>query len=259
MTRKRKKGWLVFSAGVAMTALIAGGLATSVHAGGAGKARPQEADDPGPRPLPNVKGIVVLFGGKEEDMKQNWHTMYSHQPANWKFVDGIMEDRLNDIESNEKFQDFQLHVEFREPLMENEHGQGRGNSGVFLHGHYEIQVLDSYGIADPGRGDCGAVYDRAAPLINACKPPLQWQTYDITFRAPRYENGQMTEKARVTVVQNGIVVQNNTIIPSATDHEEKPGEDYSKPVGIRLQYHHAALHFRNIWVLPLPEKGADHY
>src|SRR5439155_5636782 len=108
------------------------------------------------------------------------------------------------IVTKQYFTDFQLHVEFKVPYMPDKKGQERGNSGVGLQSHYEIQVLDSYGFKEPGTGDCGAVYSQAAPLVNACRPPLEWQTYDITFHAARFDtDGKKTANARVTVFQNG--------------------------------------------------------
>jgi len=157
-----------------------------------------------------------------------------------------------DIESKQRFTDYQLHVEFKVPYMPNAKGQARGNSGVFQQGRYEIQVLDSYGIEDPGTGDCGAVYNQAAPLVNACKPPRSWQTYDITFRAPRFdEEGKAVEKAHVTVIHNGIIVQNNQEIKGPTW-----GDTFGKLV---LQDHGNPVQYRNVWILPLPPTGAKHY
>ena len=120
--------------------------------------------------------------------------------------------------------------------MPNAHGQERGNSGVGLHGRYEIQILDSYGIADPGSGDCGAVYGQAAPLSNACKPPLQWQSYDIAFRAARLDAaGKVVENPRVTVFQNGIPVQNNQEIKRMTGIQYSQYTEMGKSGPILLQ------------------------
>src|SRR5437016_1567298 len=122
--------------------------------------------------------------------------------------------------------------------MPNAHGQARGNSGVGLHGRYEIQILDSYGIADPGSGDCGGVYSLAAPLVNACKPPREWQTYDILFRAPRFDNtGHVVEEPRVTVLQNGIAVQNNQEITWMTGIQYSQFKDMARTGPIVLQDH----------------------
>jgi hypothetical protein len=158
--------------------------------------------------------------------------------------------------------------------MPDKKGQARGNSGVYLQSRYEIQVLDSYGIREPGSGDCGAVYSQYAPLVNACKAPLQWQTYDIAFRAPRFDSGShaMTEPARVTVLQNGILVQNSQVINGPT-HVVKPKknadgtvtppppstDDLSTPGPIRLQFHGNTVAFRNIWIVPMPTQAVTRY
>jgi hypothetical protein len=142
--------------------------------------------------------------------------------------------------------------------MPNAIGQAKGNSGVFLQGRYEIQILDSFGIKRPGTGDCAALYNETAPLVNACKPPLQWQTFEVLFRAPRFSsNGHMTNKARVSLLHNGMVVLNNIEIidvsPAALDF------DVTEPGPVLLQYHGDALSFRNIWVIPLPNEGSTEY
>jgi Domain of Unknown Function (DUF1080) len=208
---------------------------------------------------PAHKDVVVLFSGRNEDLEKHWVRRRGDAPGRWKVSDGAMEPTGGDIMSRQRFSDFQLHVEFREPSMPQARGQAKGNSGVFLQGRYEIQVLDSYGIADPGRGDCGAVYDRSAPLLNACKPPLEWQTYDILFRAPRANptTHQVTEPARVTVIQNGITIQNNQEITGVTGAAIDEAVDQPGP--ILLQDHGYPVAYRNVWVLPLPPRGAQHY
>jgi hypothetical protein len=126
-------------------------------------------------------------------------------------------------------------------------GQARGNSGVFLQGRYELQVLDSYGLK-PQNNDCGAIYKQIAPAVNACKAPLQWQTYDVTFHAPKLEGDMVVKKARVTVVQNGITIIDDKEI------EVTPGGIDSKPAPtgpLQLQDHHNAVEYRNIWIKPL--------
>lgn len=208
----------------------------------------------------SVKGVHVLFSGKQEEMEKNFVMDGSDKPAAWKIVDGAMETQTGSIATKEKFTNYQLHVEFRTPYMPNAHGQARGNSGVFVRDSIEIQVLDSYGKAKPGKGDCGAVYNRAAPLVNACKPPLQWQTYDIIYRAPRFdESGTLVEKAHVSVIQNGIVVQNNQEVEGPTDRNEPFGDDYKGPSSIHFQFHHNTVRYRNIWVNPLPAVGSATY
>jgi len=221
------------------------------------KTEPVVVDAP-PAPVPKIDGLVVLFSGKQEEIAANWRKNFGTQDAAWKTKDGNMLSGGGDIVSKQEFTDFQLHVEFKVPYEPGSTGQGRGNSGVGLQSHYEIQVLNSYGYTKPGKGDCGAVYSQYAPLVNACRPPNNWQTYDITFKAPRFgEDGKMTEKARVTVIQNGITVQNNQEINGPTGiGGDRP---IDKPGPIYLQDHGHAVQFRNIWVLPLPAKGSDKY
>ena len=231
--------------------LAAWGIVQFLHGSGRGVAEAAIAPEREPHKM-------VLFSGQEAELKQNWLKRGSDEPAAWKIENGAMVSGGGDIVTKEKFTDFQLHVEFRVPYMPNEHGQARGNSGVGLQARYEIQILDSYGIADPGSGDCGAVYSQAAPLFNACKPPREWQTYDITFRAPRFDaGGNKTANARVMVFQNGIPVQNNQEITGPTGLQID--EDFDKPGPVLLQDHGDKMEFRNVWVIPLPLQGASHY
>ena len=117
------------------------------------------------------------------------------------------------------FGNFELHVEFNVPYMPDAHGQARGNSGVYLTGNYELQVLDSYGLKIQDN-DCGAIYHQINPAVNACKPPLQWQTYDVTFHKAKLEDGKVVKKARVTVIQNGIkIIDDAEISPSPGGRE----------------------------------------
>jgi len=211
-----------------------------------------------PTPIPKFPGIVVLFSGKAEDVAKNWRKNMSTQDATWAVMDRNLQSGGGDIVSKQDFTDFQLHVEFKVPFEPGSKDQGRGNSGVGLQSHYEIQVLNSYGYEKPGTGDCGAVYSQHAALVNACRPPGVWQTYDITFHAPRFGNdGKMSAKARVTVIQNGITVQDNQDINGPTGiGGDRPVE---KPGPIYLQDHGHKVQFRNIWVLPLPDHGSDRY
>jgi hypothetical protein len=259
-TGARRRGRIGMAA--TLIALTAMTLPAAGHKAPTSRAKRQDEPHPvqsKPHPIPDNKNIVVLFSGKPEEATANWVQRDTDTPAKWKVEDGDLISGGGDITTKEKFNDYQLHVEFWEPYLPNNHGQERGNSGVALDNLYEIQVLDSFGIAVPGKGDCGAVYDQSAPLVNACRPPLQWQTYDIIFRAPRWDaDGKKTENARVSVIQNGIVVQNNTEIPHETGiaygRKEHPG-----PGAILLQDHGFKVKFRNVWVLPLPEKGSPNY
>lgn len=198
----------------------------------------------------------ILFDGKELN---NWTTR-DGGPAGWQVADGVMTvvRGTGDIMTKETFTDFMLHLEFMEPDMPDATGQAKGNSGVYLQTRYEVQVLDSYGIEVPGKGDCGAIYDQFAPLVNACKPPLEWQTYDIAFRAARVDHsGEVIEKAGVTVVQNGMVIQNNVQLLGPTGGAIGSKEGGAGP--ILLQDHGNPVKYRNIWILPLSLKGSDKY
>src|SRR5262249_47044455 len=154
---------------------------------------------------PPPKGAVVLFDGKGLD---NWTSKDGKKPAGWELKDGAMQvkPKTGDIITKQKFDGhFKLHVEFRVPYMPNDKGQGRGNSGVYVQGRYEVQVLDSYGL-EPKDNECGGIYEVAKPLVNACKAPTVWQSYDIDFRAPKFEGGKKTEPARMTVLHNGVKI-----------------------------------------------------
>lgn len=214
-----------------------------------------------PQPVPKLPGIVVLFDGNKESLQKNW--TQNGKPAEWVIENGAMVTTRNDIFSVQKFTDFQLHLEFRLPYMPDKKGQGRANSGVFLQRYYEIQILDSYGLREPGSGGCGAVYRQAAPMVNACKQPLQWQTFDISFRAPRFDsNHKLLEQAKVSVWLNGILVQNNQVILEPTNRgtaqRTKP-EELNQSLPLRLQFHGNSVAFRNIWVLPLPSEPSKQY
>ena len=198
---------------------------------------------------------VVLFAGANLDQ---WEARGGGL-APWTVDNGEMTTRNSDIVSRQRFEDFYLHVEFRCPNLPPEvTGQGRSNSGVFLQGRYEIQVLDSYGIAEPGQGDCGALYNHAAPLVNACTPPEEWETYDAFFRAPRFDaTGAKIEDARVTLLLNGVLIQNNVALSGQTGGALD--ENYHEAGPIMLQFHGDAVRYRNVWVQSLPLSGANHY
>ena len=202
------------------------------------------------------ESAVVLFNGKD---LSNWTTRDGGEPR-WNVADDIItvEPRTGDIMTKETFTDHFLHVEFMCPDMPEATGQGKGNSGVFLQGRYEIQVLDSYGIEVPGKGDCGSIYNQFAPLVNACKPALEWQTYDVIFRAPRLNDaGEMLANVRATVIQNGLVILNNVQLPGMTGANIDSA--VGKPGPLLLQDHGNHLKFRNIWAVPLPLEGSDQY
>ena len=202
------------------------------------------------------KSAIILFNGKD---LSNWTTR-NGDPARWSVEDGVMSvtARGGDIMTEERFTDFMLHLEFMTPDMPDATGQAKGNSGVFLQGRYEVQVLDSYGIEVPGKGDCGSIYNQFAPLVNACKPPLQWQTYDVVFRGTRVDDsGQVVEPTRLTILQNGLVIQNNIQLPGITG--ASIDENVAEPGPVLLQDHGNDVKYRNIWIVSLPLKSSDQY
>jgi len=241
-----------------VTVGLIGSLAAVSLAASAASSAGIKAATGGRMPDSVAQKAVVLFSGKAEDVAANWLKHGSNQNAAWKVVKGAMVAGGGDIVSKQKFTDFLLHVEFKVPYMPDAKGQGRGNSGVFLQGRYEIQVLDSYGLDEVGSGDCGGVYGKGAPLLKAYKKPREWQNYDIVFRAPRFDaDKKLTEHARVTVFLNGAPIQNNFQIDGPT-WGENFGEIW-EPGPIVLQDHGNPCEFRNVWVLPLPEQGAQRY
>lgn len=195
---------------------------------------------------------VVLFDGKD---LANWRDKGTGGPARWRVEDGVMVDAKGDIETTNQFGDMQLHLEFCEPVeMGNHTGQDRGNSGVFLMGRYEIQVLDCYHAETYADGMTGAIYGQHPPLANACRPPGEWQTYDILFNRPHFAaDGKLLSPGYVTVIFNGVVVQNHQAIRGDTNWKS-PG--IYTPVGptgpLALQFHNHPVRFRNIWVRPIP-------
>lgn len=194
---------------------------------------------------------IVLFDGTSLD---NWVGRNGNAPE-WELKDGVMTVKpgSGDISTRQGFGDVQLHIEWRAPSEIKGEGQGRGNSGVFLMNRYEIQVLDCYNNPTYPNGQAASVYKQHIPLVNACRPPGEWQTYDIIFMAPRFnEQGRVTHPATVTVIHNGVLVQNNVEIwgeikfiglPTYTKH------GMSEP--IRLQDHGDLVSFRNIWLREL--------
>ncbi|MBX2892085.1 MAG: DUF1080 domain-containing protein [Saprospiraceae bacterium] len=157
-----------------------------------------------------------------------------------------------DIMTKRVFGDCQLHLEFRTPLVVKGEGQGRGNSGVFLQDRYEVQVLDSYQNRTYSNGQCASIYKQTIPLVNACRPPGEWQTYDILFTAPRFNaDGILLMPGRVTVIQNGVVVQMNTEIKGTTEYIGLPRTEAHGKAPIRLQDHGDLVSYRNIWLREL--------
>jgi hypothetical protein len=204
-------------------------------------------DAPGKPP----SDAVVLFDGK--DLSQ-WLDK-EDGPAKWKVENGYFEvaPHTGYVHTRTPFGDCQLHVEFSEPVPPKGESQDRGNSGVFLMGLYEIQVLDSYENKTYADGQAGAVYGQYPPLVNASRPPGQWQSYDIVFHGPRFDSsGKLLGPARITVFHNGILVQDNVEPTGPTAHGErppyKPGPD---KLPLALQDHGNPVRYRNIWIREL--------
>jgi hypothetical protein len=198
------------------------------------------------KPIPPPEGAIVLFDGKSLDA---WVKQDGKTKPTWKVLEGgLLEVQRGNIITRAKFDgDFELHVEFRVPYMPQAKGQARGNSGVYLQGRYEVQILDSYGLQSKNN-DCGAIYEVAAPRVNACKAPTIWQSYDIEFHSPKCENGKMVTPPRMTVYQNGIKIHDNVAIP--VDHTRAGMEtDPCTPGPILLQDHGNPVQFRNIWLV----------
>jgi hypothetical protein len=179
------------------------------------------------------EGALVLFDGKGA--------------GEWKDGRIVEGDLLAEGATTKKtFQDFKLHLEFRLPFKPKSRGQERGNSGVYLQRRYEIQVLDSFGLAGD-KGECGAIYQQTPPAVNMCFPPLSWQTYDIDFRAARYDaDGNKKADAVVTVIQNGVKVHDKAEIKKQTGYGDK---EKDTPGVLNLQNHGNPVVFRNVWVV----------
>jgi hypothetical protein len=178
--------------------------------------------------------------------------------AAWKVQDGYMEVGSGGLRTRGKWADFQLHVEWASPSPPKGASQGRGNSGILINGLYEVQVLDSYEAKTYPDGQAAAIYGQSPPLVNACKPPGQWQTYDILFESPRWDDkGELVKKACATVLHNGVAVQNHYQFIGCTDGISSvvPWSSLSKysaphppEVFIELQEHGGPVRYRNIWI-----------
>ncbi len=225
--------------------------------------RPEDKIDVKSTPAP--KGAMVLFDGKSVD---SWVKRSDGKtPAGWKLVEGgAMQVKGGDIHTKQKFDgSFKLHVEFRVPYFPDKKGQQRGNSGVYVQGRYEVQVLDSYGLKSRDN-DCGGIYSVAAPLVNACKAPTVWQSYDIEFTAPVCKDGKVVEPAIMTVYHNGVKIHDKVRLVRkgkggkeviVTNTTAGMGGDPCKPGPIMLQDHGDPVQYRNIWLLPLKAGKTD--
>lgn len=216
------------------------------------------------RPVPKViqpggpghapSDAIVLFNGKDLSM---WEGEKGSAPG-WVVEDGFAEVKRDagSISTKQPFGSCQLHVEFAEPVPAVGESQGRGNSGVYLMGLYEVQVLDSYQNKTYADGQAAAVYGQYPPLVNAALPPGQWQSYDIVFHAPRFaSDGRLLKPARATVLHNGVLVQDNVEITGPTATSERPGyQAHPDKLPLSLQDHGNPVRFRNIWIRELSDE-----
>ena len=198
---------------------------------------------------------VVLFDGTD---LSEW-TDTKGGPTKWIVRDGYMEPVKGSgyIQSKRKFGSCQLHVEFATPSTVKGSGQGRGNSGVFLMANYEIQVLDSYNNKTYPDGQCAALYGRAVPLVNACRKPGEWQSYDIIFHRPIFKGKKVVKNATFTIFQNGVLVHDNVELVGGTGwrgkHAISEYEPHEDKLPITLQDHGNPVRFRNIWIRELAD------
>jgi hypothetical protein len=194
---------------------------------------------------------MVLFDGAE---LSHW-VHEDGSAAKWKVENGYAEvaAKSGNIHSRESFGDCQLHVEFAEPTPPKGESQERGNSGVFFMGRYEIQILDSYENKSYADGQAAAVYGQYPPLVNASRPPGHWQNYDIVFHGPRFDkDGNLIRRASVTVLHNGVLVQDHVELTGPTAHQARPPyAPHSEKLPLGLQDHGAPVRFRNIWIREL--------
>jgi len=222
--------------------------------------RPQpKVIDPGTPSTQEAPGkppsdAIVLFDGK--DLSQ-WTSDGGAAPR-WKVTDGYMEIARpgGSLISKREFGDYQIHVEFATPNPPSGIDQGRGNSGVIIMGRYEVQVLDSYENQTYPDGQCAAIYGQYPPLVNACRKPGEWQTFDIVFTAPRFDGSKLVTPAYMTIFHNGVLVHNHAEVIGAAAHRALAQYSPHGPTGpLLLQDHGNPVRFRNIWVREL--KGYD--
>jgi hypothetical protein len=194
---------------------------------------------------------IILFDGTDMDQ---WEKL-DGKPVGWKLADGAMTvvKETGSIQTKQSFGDIQLHLEWRAPAEVVGEGQGRGNSGVYIQNRYEVQILDCYENTTYVNGQTAAVYKQHVPLVNACRPPGEWQTYDIIFMAPRFNgDGSLFAPATVTVLHNGVLVQNHVTIQGNTENIGLPAytaHPLKQP--LMLQDHGNPVSFRNIWLREL--------
>ena len=202
--------------------------------------------DPGPPPA----DAIVLFDGK--DLSQ-WQSEGGNGPAKWEVKDGAaIVNGTGSIATKQGFGDCQLHIEWATPAEVIGEGQGRGNSGVFMQGRYEIQVLDSFNNKTYYDGQAGAVYKQYAPLVNVSRKPGEWQVYDVIYHAPRFDgDGKLLKPGTITLLQNGVLIQDNVEIKGPTAMEKPTYQAHPLREPLALQDHGNPVRYRNIWIREL--------
>ncbi len=207
--------------------------------------------DPGKTAADAPSDAVILFNGKDFS---NWEKT-NGEKVKWSLADNAMTDvkDAGDIRTKKGFGDCQLHIEWRTPGEVKGEGQGRGNSGIFFMGRYELQVLDSYKNSTYVNGQAGSMYKQHIPLVNACRPPGEWQSYDVIFTAPRFnKDSSLQTPARITVLQNGVLIQNNVTLWGNTVNEGIPQYiKHADKLPLVLQDHGDPVSYRNIWIREL--------
>ncbi len=204
-----------------------------------------------PRVTPGENGVppsdaVVLFDGTDL-------SAFTGPIDRWTVRDGYAEAAEGSIWTKRSFGSCQFHIEFQIPLEEDGPWSDRGNSGIFFMGHYELQIFESYGTKNKPDGMAGSIYRQRPPLVNACRPPGRWQSFDVVFTAPEFdEKGQLVRPAEITAFQNGVLILNRFKIEGKTSFREAPRyEPHKRKRPLKIQEHGSAIRFRNIWIRQL--------
>ncbi|MFT4886451.1 MAG: hypothetical protein ACJA2D_002963 [Pseudohongiellaceae bacterium] len=253
----------IYSTKTLITASLSLILSTAVFSQVAQSTEPQPALVQGSMTGDAPSDAIVLFSGND---LLAWERTADDGPARWMIENQVMtvQKGVGTIKTKQLFGDIQLHLEWQPTATIEGSGQSRGNSGVFLHSLFELQILDSWENPTYINGQAGSIYLQHAPLVNASKPPGEWQSFDITFSAPLYNSGKLETPAYVTVYQNGILIQNHVEISGATYTTEPEYkmqcepysqngrmQDCSGKMPITLQDHGQTVSYRNIWVREL--------
>lgn len=233
-------------------------LSSIVFGQNAKEMKPQDTEVWEPQPKIITPGLnnsapsdaIILFDGKSLDNFSN----LKGEPAKWEIKDGAFTvvKSSGDIVTKKSFGSIQLHLEWKSPAVIEGEGQGRGNSGLFLQSEYEVQIQDNFNNKTYANGQAGALYKQNPPLVNACRKPGEWQTYDIIYVAPKfYLDSTLASPARVTVIHNGVLVQNNYELKGKTEYIGYPSYKAHGKAPLKLQDHGNPVSFKNIWVREL--------